>query len=252
MRKINIGRKVVEIYDSIDELPVKRFHKFNKYMLVDSGVGSDLNTINDHIGRISKYMEKDPPSARRELENLRQSLYMVIEEINIKHLSFALLVKSINGKEVHDLSEENVKRISAELSNIELGVFDRLIESVKKKIDQELSLYFPSQFDNVAVKEYYDRIQSRTLLQLDTLIREKDNAKQIETINDFLLEFAKPQIFSGKDSAEIKYDKDFEEMCLFLKKELSIDIDNTTVMQFYTSFGYIKKLRKNARRNNKL
>ena len=248
MRIVKIGKYTLEVYDSIDELPVRRFHKFNKYMLVDSGVGADLNDINAHISRVSKYMEKDVPAARRELENMRQSLYMISEEINAKHLAFVPMIKSINGEDLHDLSEENIKRISQKLSSVKLGVFNRLIESIKKKIDQELVLYFPTQFDSAAVKEYYDRVQSKALLQLDGVIRGNDNKKKIEAINDFLLYFAKPQIFFGKDSAEIKYDKDFEEMCLFLQKELSLNIEETTVMQFYTSLGYIKKLRKHGNR----
>lgn len=133
MKTINIGKNKVEIYDSIDDLPIRRFHKFNKYMLIDSGIGSDLNDINSHISKIAKFIHKDKKDALKELENLRQSLYMISEETNIRHLSFAILIHKINGEVVHDISDENIKRIMSRLSDVKQGFLNRLLESVKKK-----------------------------------------------------------------------------------------------------------------------
>ena len=54
MKREVINNHIVILYDSIDELPIIRFHKYNKYMLIDSGIGSDLNDINVHIDRAIK------------------------------------------------------------------------------------------------------------------------------------------------------------------------------------------------------
>lgn len=249
MKTIDIGKHKVEIYDSIDELPIKRFHKFNKYLLVDAGVGSDINDINEKISKIIRYIDKaDKNNAKIELENLRQSMYLVTQEMNLKHLAFMVLVKSIDGKEITDLSDEGIRATQKIFENQSLNFIDRLFQSVKKKIDEELNLYFPGQFNDAAVKEYHDKLRSRILFQLDSIIRNADHTQEIDQIDDFLLTFAKPQIFSGKESTEIKYDRQFEDMCLFLSQELSIDIDKLSVLQFYNSFEYIKKQRrKNGR-----
>jgi len=249
MKTIEIGKYKVELYDSIDELPIKRFHKFNKYLLVDAGVGSDLNDINEKIAKIMRYVDRsDKVNARIELENLRQAMYLVTQETNLKHLAFMVLVKSIDGKEQTDLSDEGVRATQKVFENQSLNFIDRLFQSVKKKIDEELNLYFPSQFDDAAVKEYHDKLKSRILFQLDTIIRNADNKQEIDQIDDFLLTLAKPKVFSGKGSTEIKYDRQFEDMCLFLSHELSLDIDKLSVLQFYNSFEYIKKQRrKNGR-----
>lgn len=245
MKTVKVGKRSVEIYDSIDELPIKRYHRFNKYMLVDSGIGSDLNDINDHISKILRYIDKsDKKNAKTQLENMRQSLYLISQETNIRHLSFMVLIKSIDGKEVYDISDENLKRLLKRFENESKGFLNRLIESVKKKIDEEINLYFPGHFEDAAIKEYYDRIKTRVLLQLDSIIRGSDNEDKIDKIDDFLLTLAKPKVFSGKESAEIAYDKQFEEMCLFLTQELSVEIDNMTVLQFYNSFEYLKKQKK--------
>ena len=245
MKTIEIGKYKVELYDSIDELPIKRFHKFNKYLLVDAGVGSDLNDINEKIAKIMRYVDRsDKVNARIELENLRQAMYLVTQETNLKHLAFMVLVKSIDGKEQTDLSDEGVRATQKVFENQSLNFIDQLFQSVKKKIDEELNLYFPSQFDDAAVKEYHDKLKSRILFQLDTIIRNADNKQEIDQIDDFLLTLAKPKVFSGKESTEIKYDRQFEDMCLFLSQELSLDIDKLSVLQFYNSFEYIKKQRK--------
>mgnify|MGYP000913819870 CR=1 FL=1 len=251
MKTIEIGKYKVELYDSIDELPIKRFHKFNKYLLVDAGVGSDLNDINEKIGRIMRFVElSDKVNANMELENLRQALYLVSQGTNVRHLALMVLIKSVDGVENSDLSDEKLRFLQKQLGETSVGFFNRLLQSVKKKIDNEINLYFPGQFDDAAVKEYHDKLRFRILFQLDSIIRNADHKQEIDQIDDFLLTLAKPKVFSGKESTEIKYDRQFEDMCLFLSHELSLDIDKLSVLQFYNSFEYIKKHRKNHGRQS--
>ena len=242
MRTIKIGRKTVEFYDAIDELPIRRYHKFNKYMLVDSGIGSDLNDINSHIAKVSRYIsKKDEKNALAQLENLRTSLYMIAEETNVRHLSFAILVKSINGKLVTDLSDENIERIAKSFDNEKKGFIDDVIDSIKKKIDLELVVYFPGQFEDAQVKEYHDRIRNRTLLILSEIKTNKKETDKINKIDDFLMGMVNPKSFSGKESVEILHDKQFEEACTFLESETGTRADDLTAMQFFSKFEYIKK-----------
>lgn len=245
MKKLTIGPYSVEIYDSIDELPIKRFHKYNKMLLIDSGIGSDLNDINAHIAKIGAYLSTDRAKALAELENMRQSLYFISEEISPRHLAFIPLVYSINGSRLEDLSDENIKRWQARFAQgAKVGWFEKIFQSIKKKMDDELTLYFPGQFDDIAIKEYYDRLREQILLKLDTVIRGRDNEEKISRINDQLLTHARPQVFSGRESIEIKYDKQFDEMCTFLMHRVGVDPDKMTVLQFYNAFDYIKKANK--------
>lgn len=54
MRKIVLAKHKVELYDSIDELPIVRFHKYNKMLLIDAGVGSDLSDWERTYGKSSQ------------------------------------------------------------------------------------------------------------------------------------------------------------------------------------------------------
>ena len=127
-----INSKEVRLYDSIDELPITRFHKYNKCLLIDPGIGSDLSDIDAHIERLYRYISHDSKLAVQELQNLRQSLYMVSQEISAKFLSFAVLVESIDGVKRDDLSDEGMKNTLELLKEMPNGMISEIVEALKK------------------------------------------------------------------------------------------------------------------------
>ena len=244
-----VNNHTIEIYDSIDEMPINRFHKYSKYLLIDSGVGSDLQDILTHIERAMIYTKTNPALAITELENMRQALYLVSEEISPKYMAFAVLVNKIDGKPADDLSDVGLKRVLDTLQEAKKGWLDGILNSVKKKMDHELSMYFPGKFDDATTKEYFDQLKSHTLLRLENIISGKDVKQACDNIEIRLAMLTKPRIFSGKKSAEIAYDKQFEEMCLILSQNLQVDTKSMTVLQFYNAFEYLKKDMKRRKRN---
>lgn len=241
MRVEKYKKHRVELFDSIDEMPIQRFQKYNKYMLIDSGVGSDLQDILDHIEKIKIYIKANPKMATVELDNMRQALFFAHEELSPKYMAFAVLVKSIDGNPTDDLSDIGLKRVLKTLNEAKKGWLDGILNSVKKKIDRELNLYFPGKFESVVEKEYYDELKSHTLLKLDHIITGADVRSRCKQIETKLAMLMRPQLFSGKKSAEISYDKQFEEMCLVLSHNLNVDTRGMNVLQFYNAFEYLKK-----------
>ena len=61
MRVIKYKDKIIKLYDSIDELPIVNFQKYNKYLLIDSGIGSDLNAFDEHITKIAMSIKSGDP-----------------------------------------------------------------------------------------------------------------------------------------------------------------------------------------------
>lgn len=241
MRTVKIGELTVELFDSIDELNVCRFHKYNKMLLVDSGIGSDLVDFDNHVERAMRFIKTNVELAMAELDNLRQLVYFIHSEVSPKHLAFCVLVKSINGEPCNDLSDDalqNMLKRFAEFPNIELTA---QMEAVKKKIDDELNLYFPGQFDDAAVKEYYDTMKRRTILILDAIISGENMQSEIDEITTMLITYTKPMSFHGKDSMEINYDKQFESMCLMLSQHLNVKPKTFTVLEYYNAFEFLKK-----------
>lgn len=241
MKRILIGRKVYKLYDSIDELPIVNFQKYNKYMLIDSGIGSDIDDVDRHITQVAKYIKAgDQQSAIQELQNMRQNMYMIASNISPKHLAFAALIHSINGEVVTDLSDENLGRIIDEIKTARRSWVIDLLLWLKKKIQDELEAYFPQEFVRAKDKEAYDKLKHRTELVLDSIINDKDNAEQIEHIDSAMLRLHKPKNFMGPTSEEIKYDKQFESTCLLISQRTNQDARKMTVMQFYSTIENIK------------
>jgi|SRR5690606_495347 len=249
MKTIKLGKHTIEIYDSIDSLPVARFHKYNKMLLVDAGVGSDLADFDSHIERAIRFCKTKPDLAATELENLRQNVYFIQSELSPKHLAFCVLVKSIDGKECDGISDESLKKLNETISDVTHSELTAELESVKKKIDEELNTYFPKVFDDSTVKEYYDQLRRRAIIMLDAIITGEDKQSEIEEITNLLLTFAKPSIFFGPDSLEIQYDKQFESMCLMLSQKLNVKPKTFTVLEYYNAFEYLKEQAKPG--NNK-
>ena len=241
MKSLLINKKIVRVYDSIDEMPIVNFQKYNKYLLIDSGIGSDADDIDAHIVKIAKFIKaNNNKKALQELQNMRQNMYMVNSEISPKYLAFAALIHSIDGKEVNDLSDDGLKKLLQDLKDIKHSKVIDFLLWLKKKVTSELETYFPGDFVNPKEKEAYDKLKNRTLLVLDTIINDIDNTEQIESIDTMMLNMHTPKVFIGSESVEVKYDKQFESTCLLIAQKTSMDARKMTVLQFYNAIDNIK------------
>lgn len=241
MKNLTINKKIVQVYDSIDEMPIINFQKYNKYLLIDSGIGSDADDIDAHITRVAKFIKaNNSKKALQELQNMRQSMYMVNSEISPRYLAFAALIHSIDGKEINDLSDDNLKSILKDLKTIKHSKVIDFLLWLKKKVTSELETYFPGDFVNPKEKEAYDKLKNRTLLVLDSIINDTDNTEQIELIDTMMLNMYTPKVFIGSESVEVKYDKQFESTCLLIAQKTNMDARKMTVLQFYNAIDNIK------------
>lgn len=241
MKSLLINKKIVRVYDSIDEMPIINFQKYNKYLLIDSGIGSDADDIDAHIIKIAKFIKaNNSKKALQELQNMRQNMYMVNSEISPKYLAFAALIHSIDGKEVNDLSDDGLKKLLQDLKDIKHSKVINFLLWLKKKVTNELETYFPGDFVNPKEKEAYDKLKNRTLLVLDSIINNTDNTKQIESIDTMMLNMHVPKVFIGSESVEVKYDKQFESTCLLIAQKTNMDARKMTVLQFYNAIDNIK------------
>lgn len=242
MKKILFNNKTIEVYDSIDDLPIVNFQKYNKYLLIDSGVGSDIDSIDEHVIKIAKLIKKgDSEKAMQELLNMRQNLYMINSEISPKYLAFAALIHKVDKEEVKDLSDDNLKEILAKINEIKHNKILTFLAEFKKKIQEELETYYPEEFIGAKEKEVYSLIKQRALFILDGIIYDKDNSSEVKAIEARLFGKYSPKSFEGEKSVEIKYDKQFEATCLLISQKMNLDAKAMTVLQFYSALDVIKK-----------
>lgn len=258
MVTLKIGKHTIKIYDSIDELPIVRFHKYQKFLLIDSGIGGTIAQFDQRIEKTRRFlMAGKPEQAQKELENMRQCVYMIQSGMSPRHLSFAALVAELDGRVCADLSDEALKKIVEELNDVPENKLTDHLESVKKKIDSELVLCFPSLFNDAQVKEYYGLMRQRAKTILDNIAKGEiipDGTEEVSELTTKLITYSNPQVFYGSESAEIQFEKEFENLCLLLAGELNVKPKEFTVMVFYNAFIYLQekaKAREKAQKYSK-
>jgi hypothetical protein len=152
MRKINLNKHEIELYDGVDEMPVTRYHKFTQLMVLSAGVGNDIAAVKSKILGIKQMLDdKQPEKAKVELLNLYQTFFFIDTVTDPRSLAMACCVHSIDGKVVESIAGDTLKDIAAQLDewitkserdgkgkNGE----DNIIDSIKKKNRDRTGLLF--------------------------------------------------------------------------------------------------------------
>lgn len=239
---IKLGKHEVELYDGIEGMPIVRFHRYQKMLLLDAGVGGDLSALDARIERVNAYLaQKDTDKARKEIENLRLSVFFIQNNINPRHRAFACLVKRIDRKQYDGAEDEQIDAILRELSDVPVAEIEQELNSVKKKIEADLILYFPRLFGDAGEKEYYELLRRRTVRVLDGIINgESDPEKSAEELTIKILLYINPRKYAGSEGMEVQYDKQFENICLSLSEQLNIRPKTMAVFEFYSAFELIR------------
>ena len=255
MKVVTIKGHTVKLYDSIDELPIVNFQKYNKCILIDSGLGSDIDSVDSHIVNIAKFINSDnKKQALLELQNMRQNLYMIVSNVSPKNLAFAALIHSIDGEEQKDLSDTHLQELIDIINESEQSILSNILLGLKKKLSTELEIYFPSEFDSAKEKEAYSKLKMKLILQLQEVAEDIEKASEIAEIDKFLFSLHKPKNFTGKESEEVKYDKQFESACMIISQKTGMNAKSMTVLEFYNTLSNLQKqaeAEKKAYRRNK-
>lgn len=250
MVTFEIGKHKVEMYDGIDELPVARFHKYQKLLLIEAGIGSDITAFDHRLDKARRFLaDGKPDKAQQELDNLRQCVNLIQQEISPKQFAFAVLVKSIDGKECKDISDDALNAVLKKLNDTPVSRLAARLDAVKKKIDTELNIYFPRLFNDSETKEYYDIVKKRTLEILNGIaagVADPGATDAVERLTNDLILYAKPKVFAGSDGVEVQYDRQFENLCLALSEQLHVDPKKYTALEFYNAFDFLQERAKQA------
>jgi hypothetical protein len=166
---------------------------------------------------------------------------MIVSNVSPKHYAFAALIHSIDGVEQKDLSDNHLQELVDELSRVPNGLVIDLLTAIKKKLSTELETYFPNEFDSAREKEAYSKLKTRTILQLQEIAEDTEKASEIAEIDKFLFNLQKPKNFNGKDSEEIKYDKQFESACMIISQKTGLKAKSLNVLEFYNTLVNLQK-----------
>ena len=114
--KKGVKRTKVLLHNDIDQLPVEQFNKINKLWMLHDDLGSSFEDIEKiHFTRLLLSVN-DPGKLKKEIENLRVLMFNILNEVNPQSLAFAASIHSVDGKEVTDYSDENLRKVINYLS----------------------------------------------------------------------------------------------------------------------------------------
>ena len=135
MKVIDTGKHVIKLYDSVDELPIGAYQRYNKFLLIDAGIGSSVDDFDAHIVKLAKLIgNNEREKAMQELQNMRQNLFMVNSKVSPKYLAFAALVYSIDGKKIEAVSDDDYSELLAKIQEMPHSLLTKTLDWLKKKL----------------------------------------------------------------------------------------------------------------------
>ena len=83
------------------------------------------------------------------------------------------------------------------------------------------------------------------------MLNDTDNSAEIAKLGELLSIGYKPLVFDGKESVELQFDKQFEQMCLALSKEFGGKAKEYSVMEYYSAYERLERINKELERIKK-
>lgn len=116
--KITVGKTELEIYDSIETMPITRYQKFQLYTVLDSDCGQSVNDIMNKYAQGAAFINNDmKDKGLAVFENMTTGLYNIMSGLSPKALSFAVLIKSVDGEEKNNLDKTALEELVEDLSS---------------------------------------------------------------------------------------------------------------------------------------
>lgn len=249
MKQIINGHDV-EIYDSIETAPVRRFFSFTRYVIIESGIGSDPESVTKHFSHLSRLVRKgETENALIELFNTSEAFRFIMNGFNLKGRAVYCCIKSIDGKEYpNHLSDSDIDEMEKKLESFGITyawVLD-IFETLKKKFDSDFEVYFPG--GSVAQRVERKVAKKRHLdFVLDSIIDEYTDDEYNEgiiKISDDIYSGYTPSLMGGEKGKEAAFVRSCEEAMSSLSKYMGMDMNNSTTLQFYQAKELAEKLNK--------
>lgn len=251
------GNKVV-IDDSIQDLPIDRYQIFNINVLLDAGIGSDVNAFGQRCVRIKRMIKTNPDGAVKEVDNMYQNVVWQVENVSPKARAFAALVVELNGEKIGLMSEGMVDEVVERLTKQRMpwSMLSDAVDRVKKNFEREFELFFPDMGQSADLKEFYDKLKARTKAVLKSVYDSaNDFGEEISKLDAYFDKKLAPKVYGGSAGVEVTAIKNFERTCVLLRQMgLSYEPKRMTVLQFYEALEVANKQRKQsvkARRKSK-
>jgi hypothetical protein len=140
MREIRIrskvfGYKQVKVYETIKELPIRRYNELQKMFLMDAQIGTDMEAVASHFQTLHTLLSAgETEKAAQEAKNLHNNFFYILQGVTFKSHMFAAMVYSINGRIID--FEKEAETLAMELE--EIGMTQEMVEAETEELKKKL------------------------------------------------------------------------------------------------------------------
>lgn len=125
---------MIEFYETIDDIPIERYHMFTRYLMQISGIGNDIDAVLLRLQSIDFHLRaKNFNKAIDEKNNLVLTFMSIFEQLDYKLIAMSAMVKKIDNEEVEIHSETDLKAMSERLPKLLKLSKSQLIDMLEKK-----------------------------------------------------------------------------------------------------------------------
>ena len=124
----------ITYYDSIKELPASRYSELQKMIAYDTHVGSSFDDVVTHLKKLLGYVATSKhEELSKEATNLHNNYFFLMSGFNFASMTFACMVKEINGEPVIITDENSIKEISDRIGTLlTQGEVESKVSELKK------------------------------------------------------------------------------------------------------------------------
>jgi len=152
---IECGKHKVELYDSVQNMSIFRFQKFNKYQMYACEVGSTFTDYEQRTAEALRFLQKEMiPEAMQALNNRRMAVFNAFNEFKPTGKALAILVKRIDNRVYTDYSSNGLDQVLERLDEIGF-TYEKTITAfndVKKKSKPNAKFTFRSIFQKTRTR----------------------------------------------------------------------------------------------------
>lgn len=100
---------------------------------------------------------------------------------------------------------------------------------------------FPDKFDRGHEKNYYAKLKQKSLLTLQMIIDDREVDSAVDELERYFTSMIRPANFTGNDSIEIRYERDFEDLCHSLSSHTNVPVKSMSTKEFYSLIDHVKR-----------
>lgn len=137
MHTLTLPGGPVVLYDSPRKMPELQRVEHDYYKLIDSGIGSTIGDVDRHFEPLTLlFGSTDVDAQVNAVNNLRYLFFNLIhKQISPNSLAFAAMVKTVDGVEWDDYTQEGLQQLVTRMSDMGLTqeVINELLPELEKK-----------------------------------------------------------------------------------------------------------------------